>query len=636
MAVRREHGQALVLFALSLIVLLGVAALAIDASRFYTERRFLQNAVDAAALAAAGALVQGKSTSEAEQVARDVLAVNYATDPNGSPPSAPPVVPLYEDGHAGEPAYLADGILIGSSEVRVAVRNPVPFTFGRVLGLTEATIGAHARAAWSGQLLPIAARRYLNAPGPNAGAGYPCSPSSGLFLDSLATSDTSCLGTDGDASQRTEPSAGAAFDAANPNNDPAHHGPIIELLGQGAQPNNSADFRGFITLDIRNFQNFTSNVFYNGVTAGTNENTLKAFEADWISGGGYPGPAFPAATSPPDPDDQVGIMGGNSTGIVVDAVDDRFAPGDEILVAVYSGTVMSIPDFVITPPTTVAIGTSQTLASAGTLRVSRNQAFSGQVTLETLPDTGNPDDPISTGTITSNPPIGHSPNPVNPTLGAGVSVSLTNVTTSGATAGIYTLWVHGQAGSPYYTDHSEPFALNIGGVQRDFTVTSDARTRTAASVGDTVSWTITVSTPNKNSTYFNGNVTLSVDTPWPSGMGTPSWSSTTTGTLGKGASVSRTLTINSGTLAPGQYDLVVRATGTNGDGRPVTYLLPISLAVATASTSSDYVDIIGFGVYRITAVDTNTVWGYAITPMKADMNDPALRRGQVARLVPWS
>ena len=183
---------------------------------------------------------------------------------------------------------------------------------------------------------------------------------------------------------------------------------------------------------------------------------------------------------------------------------------------------------------------------------------------------------------------------------------------------------------------TEPFVLNIGGVQSDFTITSDAYAQTAVNVGDTVAWTIAVSTPNKTSTYFNSNVTLSLDTPWPSGMGTPSWSSTTTGTLAKGASVNRTLTINSGTLAPGQYDLVVRATGTNGAGQPVTHLLPISLAVATAGTSDDYVDIIGFAVFRISAVDANTVWGYAISSMKADMNDPALRRGQVARLVPWS
>jgi len=624
------------MFALSIVVLLAFAALAVDVARFYTERRFLQNAADAAALAAGNALVQGKSNSEAEQLARDVLAVNFQNDPNGTTPPDPSVVPLYEDGHAGEPGYLIEGILIGGGDVRVAIRNPVEFTLGRAVGLTQAQIGAHARVSWNGNLLPIAVRRYLNAPGPSAGAAYPCSANPADFVDTLSTGDTSCLGTEADASLRTEPSSGAAFDVANPNNDPGHHGPILELLGQGAQPSNGADFRGFIALDIRNFQNFTSNVFHNGIGTGTNENTLKAFEADWISAGGYPGPAFPPATTPPDPSDQVAIMSGNSAGISIDALADRFVPGDEILVAVYSGTVMSIPDFVIAPPGTVSIGTSETVATAGAFKVSRNQSFSGQVDLETLPDSGNPNDPITTSTLTSSPPITYDPSPVTPTLGSGATVTLRTVTTSGATAGIYTLWVHGEAGSPYYTDHTEPFVLNIGGVQSDFTITSDAYAQTAVNVGDTVAWTIAVSTPNKTSTYFNGNVTLSLDTPWPSGMGTPSWSSTTTGTLAKGASVNRTLTINSGTLAPGQYDLVVRATGTNGAGQPVTHLLPISLAVATAGTSDDYVDIIGFAVFRISAVDANTVWGYAISSMKADMNDPALRRGQVARLVPWS
>jgi hypothetical protein len=38
---------------------------------------------------------------------------------------------------------------------------------------------------------------------------------------------------------------------------------------------------------------------------------------------------------------------------------------------------------------------------------------------------------------------------------------------------------------------------------------------------------------------------------------------------------------------------------------------------------------------RIAAADSNVVTAYAITPVIADMNDPALRRGQVARLVPW-
>ena len=49
-----------------------------------------------------------------------------------------------------------------------------------------------------------------------------------------------------------------------------------------------------------------------------------------------------------------------------------------------------------------------------------------------------------------------------------------------------------------------------------------------------------------------------------------------------------------------------------------------------------YRDIMGFAVFRITDVHSNGVDGYAISGVYADMNDPALRRGQVARLVPWN
>jgi Flp pilus assembly protein TadG len=48
-----DSGQALIWFALSLVVLLGIAALAIDVGRLYGERRRMQNAADAAALAGA-------------------------------------------------------------------------------------------------------------------------------------------------------------------------------------------------------------------------------------------------------------------------------------------------------------------------------------------------------------------------------------------------------------------------------------------------------------------------------------------------------------------------------------------------------------------------------------------------------
>jgi hypothetical protein len=71
--------------------------------------------------------------------------------------------------------------------------------------------------------------------------------------------------------------------------------------------------------------------------------------------------------------------------------------------------------------------------------------------------------------------------------------------------------------------------------------------------------------------------------------------------------------------------------------RSVTHLLALTVNVApTSSKNDEYVDIVGFAVMRIAGADANSVTAYAITPVIPDMNDERLRRGQVARLVPWN
>jgi len=47
----KERGQIVILLAVVLIILLGFTALAIDGSMIYSDRRYAQNAADAAALA---------------------------------------------------------------------------------------------------------------------------------------------------------------------------------------------------------------------------------------------------------------------------------------------------------------------------------------------------------------------------------------------------------------------------------------------------------------------------------------------------------------------------------------------------------------------------------------------------------
>ena len=629
---RREPGQVLVLFAMSMVVIMAAAGLAFDIGRFYSEKRFLQNAADAGALAVANALIRGESNTDAEAEGRDVLTRNLLGSPTGTT-AVVATTPEYESGHPGDASYLISGVLISGGEVRVAIKSDVGYTFGRVVGLGTNRVGGRARVKTVGDLLPIAVRHYINAPGPYAGAVAPCDGNTNQFQDLIATANTSCLGSQSDGSLRSTPNPGSAFNASAPDNDPVNHGPIIELVGQGASPSNAVSFRGFVALDIPNFQYASppSNVFYNGVTAGTNANTLKAMEAGWVATG-YPGPDFPPVTLPPDPNDQVGIIDGNSSGIVVDAINERYDPGAEILAAVYSGTVSSIPDFSYAVPSTAAINTNQNRNGSITMSVTKNTSFTGVVSTSAFPNWGETAHPWGS-TLT---PLSFSPSPLTPDG----TVTWTTFNTNSAPQGVYTVWVQGHSSSPVLLDHFYPVGISIGSVNRDFS-TSGGAAVLIASTGGSGTTTVNVSTPNTNATYFGGTVTLSVEGGadangvLPTGIGTVSVSPSTI-TLNKGTSVTATISVNGGTLGPGVYSLTLRLTGTNSTGDPVTRMVPINVAIATASTTNDYVDILGFTTFRITSLDSNTVWGYAISGVYADMNDPALRRGQVARLVPWS
>lgn len=635
----RDRGQVLVVFALGVAGLLAAAGVAIDVGRFYSERRFLQNAADAAALAAANALIRGESYVDAEAEARSSLARNFLGDPNGIVASLPPVTPEYESGHAGDAAYLSNGIVISGGDVRVAVANSINYTFGRAVGLDRAPIGARARVKLEGQLLPIAVRHYVNSPGQDTGI-YPCIDDERAFMDFFSTAETACLGSDTNSALRIAPNPGAAFDPITPDGDRLNHGPIVAILGDGATPDNGADFRGYIALDVRNFANTTSQLYYNEVDPSTTSSTLKDLEAQWLIRGGYPGPLFPPIISPPDPNDQVATMSGNSTGAGITAFNTRFGPGDHILVAVYSGVTLEIPDFSMAAPSTIALPTTGTLANAGSFKVGRNQSFSGTVTLTTVADSGDPANPMVTGTLLGGAtPITYSPNDVTPSLGSGEVVSMLNVSTSGAGNGIYTLWLRGEAGSPYLSVKYKPFAVNVGSVSRDFTTSLSSSEEFVASGAD-VTFGLTI---KRSGPAFGGaGVTLSLEAlpgeTLPIGLGAVTFSPSNVNPSSNGTA--STLTINSGTVAPGQYDLVIRATGMNGDspGRQVTHLLPIRLDVATASAGGNqqYVDISGFAVMRVVQGDANTIQAYAITPVIADLNDPQLRRGQVARLVPWN
>ena len=67
----------------------------------------------------------------------------------------------------------------------------------------------------------------------------------------------------------------------------------------------------------------------------------------------------------------------------------------------------------------------------------------------------------------------------------------------------------------------------------------------------------------------------------------------------------------------------------------MVHIQPITFTVATSASSGSYVDIIGFGVFQITDINSNAISGRAVSGIYPDPTDQNLRRAQSARLQPW-
>jgi Flp pilus assembly protein TadG len=633
------RGQVLVMFAVLLVVLLGFAGVAIDFGRQNAEQRHIQTAADAAALAICKALIDGASDDAAVAEGRSVARINVERSPAGANALiAPDAAREYQDGHAGDPAYLTSGILINSSTVRVAISSTVDTTLARVVGVPTLDTSARARCELrGGPAIPIVARRYESAPGPGSG-----------FTDFLATSGTSTTGAVDTFSVlgyggRTPASEG----------DP---GPVFELYGPGAKASNESSFRGFVALDVRNFQSTTSRVYYNEVDSGTNEQTLKDKEGAYLLDG-YPGPMFPSITSPADPNDQVAALLGNDTNMVVGNFGDVFRVGDRLLLAVYSGTVMQIPDFAISPPSAFTLGSTGGPVNGPNFSVSRNDAFSSTVTLHLHGDAaasaiGHPEWDILPDPPVSPPAAGDMNQPTWSTdvfipAKNGTTVGTSGIRTNTVPAGIYTVWLEGHSGNPYFQTRRTPVPVKVGGATRDFSLGNSTTSAAIAAVGGSASIPVYVSTTTTSATKWGSGgsaVSLGVDAnsftdcsyvaaTIGSGQLTLSAGVVTPTASGNGAL--STLTINSVGLAPGCYKFNVRAYGTNGDGQKVVHILPITFTVATTASSGSYVDIVGFAVFQVTDINANAISGKAVSGVYADQNDQALRRAMRPRLRPW-
>src|SRR5438552_2876954 len=162
-----EGGQTIVLVALLFVLLMGFAALSLDVGRFYAERRYLQSAVDSAALACARAYSQGGTVQTAWNAGDNILQkFNLKGDPIGAAityPGAGDQVGGYNATLSYADNIVADQQLIGGIKpiatplgCRVAITANVDTYFIKLVqpNINQITMVTKAYATSFGGFLP--------------------------------------------------------------------------------------------------------------------------------------------------------------------------------------------------------------------------------------------------------------------------------------------------------------------------------------------------------------------------------------------------------------------------------------------------------------------------------------------------
>ena len=132
---RDERGQAIVLMTLSLVVILGMAALVLDVGNWFHTKRRLQGTADAAALAGAQKLPDDPSGAQ-------TMAMSYANQNGGDVASA---------------NITVSSTVLPNDTISVRARKTDPGFFSGVLGIASADIDARAKV----RVGPPAQARYV-------------------------------------------------------------------------------------------------------------------------------------------------------------------------------------------------------------------------------------------------------------------------------------------------------------------------------------------------------------------------------------------------------------------------------------------------------------------------------------------
>lgn len=138
----RERGQMLVLFALSLVAIIGMVGLVLDSGGAFAQRRYQQNAADVAALAAANDLIANQGDANWVATAESIATQNGYTDSVGGA-----VVQVTCVNCPGQDPDLAvDGV-----QVTVNITAPHRNNFASIFGMTtwDVSTTATSKTGWA-------------------------------------------------------------------------------------------------------------------------------------------------------------------------------------------------------------------------------------------------------------------------------------------------------------------------------------------------------------------------------------------------------------------------------------------------------------------------------------------------------
>jgi hypothetical protein len=159
---RLETGQSIVLIALLLMFLLAMAGLAIDGGNLFLQRRNVQNAADAAAMAGTRQLAQaicddGSGDAEVANAVARFADLNGVEDLNW-------VTAVYVNMAEEELGTVGAGsIPVGATGVNARIKDQVPTYFMRVLGFEIVDVSALA-TAMTGSVLNMTGLRPIGVP----------------------------------------------------------------------------------------------------------------------------------------------------------------------------------------------------------------------------------------------------------------------------------------------------------------------------------------------------------------------------------------------------------------------------------------------------------------------------------------